>query len=133
MQGDVHLLVRQVVLGQQHPFRQDPVALVQAILQHRHRIVRQPAQGRLPTGQPFQRGAHFISRHDLADVIGAHRIAALGQMLQQAFVAQGRQRRAHRRARHPQFLGQRDFFQTGARAELAVQHPVPQRIGNVLR
>src|SRR5690606_36917783 len=44
----------------------------------------------------------------------------------------GGERRAHRRARHAQRLGQGDFLQPRAGAELAVQGPVAQGFGDML-
>src|SRR5690606_28477566 len=85
-----------------------------------------------PTGQPFEYGAHFISADNVFILINTHRVAALGAMFQQAFIAQVGKRRAYRCARYAKLFRQRNFFKTLAGLQDALQDPAAERVGDVV-
>ncbi|MDT4835714.1 hypothetical protein FQZ97_693880 [compost metagenome] len=82
---------------------------------------RRAALGRQPRHQAFERAAQLDGVGHVAFGKGAHRIAAVGQGFEQAFLLEPHERAAHRRARHAELFGDGDLGNARAAGQLARQ------------
>ena len=125
MEAPVHLAVALLVGFDDVSLGEDRVAFREDVAQISEYLRAGAALGELPRREAFQRAAHIHALRDFGDRERAHGETARARGHQQAFPREHGQGLAHRRAGHPQSLGDLRLGDALAGRERSLQDHLP--------